>query len=303
MTDKKPMPDEIYAKKEGPNRFDRWWEYGARPESDGYVRYLRADLCAKDGFDGFVKMPTSVEEAEMMEKLGFAYIKQHAPHRLTEAPPRVQTPTPTEAMTEFRITGIAPHAAMGTNVPTEAKRAAYVERAMQARSDYLAARGDLITEAKRAALEALTRMQCIIERNTDGGDYKDYETIRAALTTPTEAKRAEALRSIDAIDPDKCPRGQYAWDVYHWFDKYKETIRAALTTPDHTELLREALEALELASNAIMCLIPLAKGYNVIADPEVQWRNISLIEDCQKKREIAEEFISKLTAALTPREG
>ncbi len=31
------------------------------------------------------------------------------------------------------------------------------------------------------ALEALEKMQSIIERNTDGGDYINYETIRAAL--------------------------------------------------------------------------------------------------------------------------
>jgi len=34
--------------------------------------------------DGSIKIPESVEEAEAMEKIGFAYIKQHAPHRLTE---------------------------------------------------------------------------------------------------------------------------------------------------------------------------------------------------------------------------
>ena len=32
------------------------------------------------------------------------------------------------------------------------------------------------------AIEALDRMQTIIENKTDGGDYKDYETIRKALT-------------------------------------------------------------------------------------------------------------------------
>lgn len=31
------------------------------------------------------------------------------------------------------------------------------------------------------ALEALDKMQSIIERNTDGGDYINYQTIRAAL--------------------------------------------------------------------------------------------------------------------------
>ena len=31
---------------------------------------------------GTVKMPTSIEEAEAMEKLGYAYLQQHAPERL-----------------------------------------------------------------------------------------------------------------------------------------------------------------------------------------------------------------------------
>ncbi len=39
------------------------------------------------------------------------------------------------------------------------------------------------------ALEALTRMQCTIENNTDGGSYEDYDKIKEAITHNKELEQ------------------------------------------------------------------------------------------------------------------
>ena len=51
------------------------------------VRYVPASesQAAAPQPQGEVKLPTSAEEAEAMQKVGYAYLKAHAPHRLTSA--------------------------------------------------------------------------------------------------------------------------------------------------------------------------------------------------------------------------
>ena len=72
------------------------WEASHESELEQAIFELATAIMGRVAppLEGFIRWPTTAEEAEAMEKIGFAYLKEHAPERLTEAGRAMPSPFP-----------------------------------------------------------------------------------------------------------------------------------------------------------------------------------------------------------------
>ena len=61
------------------------FQYGCRWPSCGCVMPCNPAARNEQVPEGHVKLPTNASEAEAMQKVGYAWLKQHAPERLTDS--------------------------------------------------------------------------------------------------------------------------------------------------------------------------------------------------------------------------
>lgn len=176
--------------------------------------YALADLILSDrAGEGGVSIPTSIAEAELMEKLGFAWLAENAPERLTEAGLLHSTPSPT-GFTEEEVERAARAYEESLLGPFAAKIELNRDRVLERRCEAMRAALSTLAphpsreEGLRVACEAL--LECVQEKPEPHPEPWYFvkpgfgpqhsaaiEAIRAALATLAPSREEGLLGGSD----------------------------------------------------------------------------------------------------------